>query len=181
MRNVAVFGMMVYAATFLTSCAKEDVTPTPNMVQEQNVTDRKKQAPAVQQPITGTVNDVAFAGTLEISKFVRQGSQVFAVAELTNVAGTSAEALAGQVLRIPVDLLNSSGTCDILFLQLGPLDLNLLGLVVHLDQVTLEITAESGSGNLLGNLLCAIAGLLDNPLANLAGIVNLLNQILAAL
>ena len=46
-------------------------------------------------------------------------------------------------------------------LSLGPLDLNLLGLVVHLDEVDLTIDAESGSGNLLGNLLCAVAGLLE--------------------
>ncbi len=42
----------------------------------------------------------------------------------------------------------------ILNLALGPLDLNLLGLVVHLNQVVLNITAEGGPGNLLGNL-CA--------------------------
>jgi hypothetical protein len=40
--------------------------------------------------------------------------------------------------------LQATGTCDILHLTLGPLDLNLLGLVVHLDQVVLDITAEQG-------------------------------------
>jgi hypothetical protein len=68
--------------------------------------------------------------------------------------------------------------------------LNLLGLVVHLDQVNLDITAEQGSGNLLGNLLCAVAGLLDPPTGGgggggltglLNGIVALLNQILGAI
>jgi hypothetical protein len=59
-------------------------------------------------------------------------------------------------------------------------DLDLLGLVVHLDVVHLNITAEQGPGNLLGNLLCAVAGLLDtNAPAN--QIANLLNQILAIL
>ena len=61
--------------------------------------------------------------------------------------------------------------------QLGPLDLDLLGLVVHLDRVVLDITAESGPGNLLGNLLCAITGLLD-PAGPLGPLVNLLNQLL---
>ncbi|MEU4393228.1 hypothetical protein [Kribbella sp. NPDC023855] len=51
--------------------------------------------------------------------------------------------------------------CPILHLELGPLDLNLLGLHVHLNEVVLDITAIPGPGNLLGNLLCAIAGLLD--------------------
>jgi hypothetical protein len=73
-----------------------------------------------------------------------------------------------------------AATCPILHLELGPLDLDLLGLVVHLDRVVLDITAESGSGNLLGNLLCAVAGLLD-PQGPLNQIVNVLNQLLDAL
>jgi hypothetical protein len=52
-------------------------------------------------------------------------------------------------------------TCDILNLVLGPLDLNVLGLEVHLSRVVLDIVAVTGAGNLLGNLLCAVAGLLD--------------------
>ena len=72
--------------------------------------------------------------------------------------------------------------CDILHLVLGPLDLNLLGLMVHLDRVVLDITAQPGPGNLLGNLLCAVAGLLDNGLQGLLGrLADLLNQILGQL
>jgi len=51
--------------------------------------------------------------------------------------------------------------CDILNLDLGPLDLDLLGLVVDLSPVDLDITGLTGEGKLLGNLLCAITGLLD--------------------
>jgi hypothetical protein len=47
--------------------------------------------------------------------------------------------------------------CSILDLTLGPLDLNLLGLMVHLDQVHLTITADS-DGGILGQLLCGIGG-----------------------
>jgi hypothetical protein len=73
--------------------------------------------------------------------------------------------------------------CDILHLVLGPLDLDLLGLQVHLDKIVLDIVAATGAGNLLGNLLCAITGLLDGgPLAGLLGQLNdLLGQILDAL
>jgi hypothetical protein len=70
--------------------------------------------------------------------------------------------------------------CPILHLELGPLDLNLLGLRVQLNQVVLDITAIPGPGNLLGNLLCAIAGLLDG--VDLSGILgNLLQNLLDAL
>jgi hypothetical protein len=73
--------------------------------------------------------------------------------------------------------------CDILNLVLGPLDLNLLGLEIHLNRVVLDIVAVTGAGNLLGNLLCALVGLLDGgPLAGLlAQLTDLLNQILDAL
>jgi hypothetical protein len=76
----------------------------------------------------------------------------------------------------------SSHGCDILNLDLGPLDLNLLGLQVDLAPVVLDIVAQPGAGELLGNLLCAVAGLLDpgsalgdvldGLLANVAALLN---------
>jgi hypothetical protein len=72
------------------------------------------------------------------------------------------------------------GACDILTLVLSPLHLDLLGLVVDLKQGILTITGQTGAGNLLGNLLCAIAGLLDNNPSG-AGPVQSLNRILRAL
>jgi hypothetical protein len=77
-------------------------------------------------------------------------------------------------------LVDPPATCQILNLTLGPLDLNVLGLMVHLDTVHLAITAQQGSANLLGNLLCAVANLLNGN-ANANAIVSLLNNILAAL
>jgi hypothetical protein len=58
---------------------------------------------------------------------------------------------------------------------------------VHLDTVKLNITAQQGSGNLLGNLLCTVAGLLDNNTGAggltglLQSVASLLNQIIAQL
>ena len=53
---------------------------------------------------------------------------------------------------------------------------------MHLDKVVLNIVAQSGAGKLLGNLLCAVAGLLDGGLNGLLGrITNLLNRILGQL
>jgi len=64
-------------------------------------------------------------------------------------------------------VLPSSST-NILHLSVGPLDLNLLGLNVTLDDcnggpVTVDISATTGSGNLLGNLLSRIVHLADAP------------------
>jgi hypothetical protein len=51
--------------------------------------------------------------------------------------------------------------------------------VVTTNQIVLDITAVPGAGNLLGNLLCDVANLLNNnPTATLVG---LLNQIIAIL
>ena len=75
-----------------------------------------------------------------------------------------------------------TGSCQILALDVGAIHLDLLGLVVDLSPIHLDVTAQSGSGNLLGNLLCAVAHLLDNSNTGVVnGIANLLNQILAAL
>lgn len=97
-------------------------------------------------------------------------------------AESSAAVIQGnQLVTLPVT--QASGSCQILNLVLGPLDLNLLGLKVHLDTVKLDISAQPGSGNLLGNLLCDVAKLLDGGglLSNLTQIVSKLNQILSLL
>ena len=125
----------------------------------------------------------SFQGIFNVTNFVVQNGQLVATGTLTGAVRNATGAIVGtvnQALTLPVNLLDSTGTCEILDLSLGPLDLNLLGLVVHLDEVNLVITAESGPGNLLGNLLCAVAGLLDGtgPLTDLAGLLNRILRIL---
>ena len=138
--------------------------------------------------VTGTLADGtgAVAGTFDVSRFTVQDGQLMAVGTftgtVTDAAGTVVQG--SQQVALPVDVAQSDGSCQILDLVLGPLDLDLLGLEVHLDTVHLNITAQQGPGNLLGNLLCAVAGLLDGPTglnALLEQIARLLNQILGAL
>jgi len=83
----------------------------------------------------------------------------------TSVGSTSAFAVAQQA------------SCGILDLDIGAIHLDLLGLVVDLAPIHLDITAVSGAGNLLGNLLCAVAGLLD-PNGFLNGLIGTLTQLL---
>jgi hypothetical protein len=74
--------------------------------------------------------------------------------------------LLNEVLaRITAASAVAQASCDILNLALGPIDLNLLGLQVELDDcaggpVTVDVTAEPGA--LLGDLLCGLSGILDN-------------------
>lgn len=51
----------------------------------------------------------------------------------------------------------AGAVCPILNLILGPLHLNLLGLIVDLNQVHLTITADP-NGGVLGSLFCSLAG-----------------------
>jgi hypothetical protein len=124
--------------------------------------------------VTGTLaNGLPVAGTYTITGFKVIKGVLNAVGTLNIVGFDSFSNVA-----IPVTDMN--GTCDILTLDLGPVHLDLLGLVVDLNAIHLTITAEQGSGNLLGNLLCAVAGLLDGS-GTLTQIAGLLNQILALL
>jgi hypothetical protein len=135
----------------------------------------QRNAGGVTVPVTGTNG---FTGSFTIQQFVTQGQQLLAVGTLVGTIGGTA--IAVTTIRLPVDLTNTTGSCEILHLVLQGITLDLLGLQVTLSEVILDITAQAGAGNLLGNLLCAIAGLLDagGPLNQL---VQLLNQLLAAL
>jgi hypothetical protein len=155
--------------------------------------------PALSLPISGTFVDAAggagtFSGTFKLTRFEASGSQLLANGYLTGTLTDSLGVPVGSVVRsvsIPVDLAASSAassverrrsvatnaTCDVLNLVLGPLHLDLLGLTVDLNQVVLDIAAQTGAGNLLGNLLCAVVSLLDGAGA-LVDIAHLLNQIL---
>ncbi|MFL6013240.1 MAG: hypothetical protein ACJ74P_02880, partial [Gaiellaceae bacterium] len=115
-------------------------------------------------PITGTVGNLTYSVTPTITGFVNQGG---ALAVTGNLVGTVTNTATGittpinQAFTALVTNALATGSCTILDLTLGPLHLNLLGLVVDLNQVHLTINAVPGPGNLLGTLLCAIAGLLD--------------------
>jgi hypothetical protein len=105
-------------------------------------------------------------------------TRTFAVLRTVRVRSVEGVPLNGAAAR----QVQAAPACDVLNLVLGPLDLDLLGLQVSLNRVVLNIVAQSGAGNLLGNLLCAVAGLLDGGLQGVLGrVVRLLNRILARL
>lgn len=66
---------------------------------------------------------------------------------------------------------NSTSTVPILDLQLAPIHLDLLGLTVDTSKICLDVTAQTGQGKLLGNLLADVANLLNGgtSLANILG------------
>jgi hypothetical protein len=122
--------------------------------------------------LVGTVGGNPISGTLDVTQFVNEAGTLNAVGTLTT--------LLGDVFDFVAEVVGATGDCEILDLTLGPITLDLLGLVVTTNAIHINITAESGPGNLLGNLLCAVANLLNGggPLGALSG---LLNRILALL
>lgn len=133
----------------------------------------------LQIPVNYSDATGSFAGNFVLERFATQGGELVAIGELTGTV-TNAAGVNQIAEDLTLSVLQVTATCDILHLELGPLDLDLLGLVIHLDRIVLDIDAESGPGNLVGNLLCGIAGLLDGN-APLNFIANLLNQLLALL
>jgi hypothetical protein len=160
-------------------------------------------ASAAQQPATtpltkkvAVTGTKGFTGTYTIDRFTSRNGKLVAVGTLKgkmrkkgatlrvtrkNVvmpaaatgAGPATPAKAAQVPPIP-------GACQVLNLVLGPINLNLLGLVVRTNQINVRIDAVPGAGNLLGNLLCAITGIL-NPTGALGQLTGAINNLAAAL
>lgn len=184
------------------------LTPGSAPAQARSVSDRavtSHQSAVVERPVLssdfgtarsrveGTWRNGTVRGWFVPRRFETQSGKLFAIGRLHailerqdgTVRAEENKRIRIKVKRIQGEQLGGPGarqlaTCDILRLVLGPLDLDLLGLQVHLNRVVLTIVAESGPGNLLGNLLCAIAGLLDNN-GVLRQISQILNSILAIL
>lgn len=133
--------------------------------------------------VTATINETVsgvgtFAGSFTPTGFGTQDGNLtvtgLVTGTFTNLAGVATPV--SQTVTTTVEAGTSNAACDIINLDLGPLNLNVLGLVVDLNQVQLDITAVPGAGNLVGNLLCAVAGLLDGNATS--GLANLLNRVL---
>lgn len=129
--------------------------------------------------INQTIADVGtFVGAFTPTSFTTQNGQL----AVTGLVEGTLTTLTGEVVNVSetvttvVTDATANNACTVLTLDLGPLHLDLLGLVVDLNQVELDITAVPGSGNLLGNLLCAVAGLLDQ--GEVSGLAALLNRLL---
>ena len=107
---------------------------------------------ALDLPVTGTLPDGrTFTGQLsQLAVSVVNGVPMLS----GMIAGTGLP-VAGTPFTTAIS--SAQATCRVLTLNLQPLNLDLLGLVVNLDEVNLVIDAVQGPGNLLGNLLCDLA------------------------
>jgi hypothetical protein len=125
-------------------------------------------------PVTGTGGGAVFSGTFKLQKFATQDGALVATGVLSGVVTTAAGATTSVLRTVTLPAAVGETTCQILHLDLGPLTLDLLGLQIDLSRIVLDITAQAGAGNLLGNLLCGVVNLLNDP----TGLARLLNSIL---
>jgi hypothetical protein len=165
------------------SCSDKGPTEANNLSDTQNApsTAQAARGPLVIPNVSGTQTDGGtFTGTLTITQITRDAAgNLSATGTLTGVSSTL-----GTITRsftTSLDISQATRTCRILHLDVGPIALDLLGLQVNLSRIVLDITAVAGSGNLLGNLLCAVAHLLDQNPINLTALDQLLQQINAIL
>ena len=163
MKRLAAATLLMFATTVAAAPLSAAAAPAP--------------PPGLSVPITGTGAGGTFTGVFDLQRFAVEDGAVVATGVLTGTVTTAAGVVTSIVRTITLPVAVGETTCQILHLDLGPLALDLLGLQINLSRVVLDITAQAGAGNLLGNLLCAVAGLLDNP----SGLARLLNQILGAL
>jgi len=134
---------------------------------------------ALTVPISTTQSGGVLSGVFTITGFaLNEAGQLVANGTFTGTA--AGQTLTDEISSVVVTTAATGATCPILDLTLGPLHLDLLGLVVDLNQVHLTITAQQGPGNLLGNLLCSVAHLLDSGGTNTAiqNLLNILNGLL---
>jgi hypothetical protein len=146
-------------------------------------------------PISGAVKGGGtFAGTLSVLKFSEQDGHVVAIGTVTGSVtsregGPLLTALAGP-MSFPVQLSPGSAaptsgaqvtapaaTCQVLHLDVGAVSLNVLGLQVTTQPISIDVSGTSGGTNVLGQLLCTIL----QTVGNVVGLVNLLNQLLGVL
>lgn len=116
--------------------------------------------------VSGAVRGDDFTGAFVLLRFVVENGQLFAAGALTDVPNVGST----DTVRIPVTTV--TGTCEMLRLDLGPIDLTLDGAPVHVNEFGVHFSAAGGGP--LRESLCSIA----NALGDVNSLVRLMSQLL---
>jgi hypothetical protein len=140
--------------------------------------------PSTRRPtISGAFIDAAngvgaFSGNLALTRFEMRQRSLVVVGTLSGVLAESNGRIIGRVNQeVVLPVSGVTGTCQLLHLEIGPLDQKFLGVRVQLENSALGITAREGPDRAL---LCSTADLLGtNP--TLESLATKLNAVLARL
>jgi hypothetical protein len=127
--------------------------------------DRERNTTVVRPMINGSFIDAAggegaFGGNFALARFEVQQGFLVAVGTLTGTLANSTGTIVGRVqeqVAVPTVVVRS--TCQLLHLDVGPLDFAASGLQVHVDKNSLGITRRDGASSTFGDLLCSTARL----------------------
>ncbi len=143
-------------------------------------------AAPLQLPVTSAAG--TFSGTFSINRFEVRDNAVVAVGVVTGSIAGAASVLVGEVAA-PVTVGAASApaaasraavaqplaTCQVLHLDIGAINLNVLGVMVATQPISIDLSGDSAAP--LGNLVCTI----ESTLNDVVGLVGLLNQLLGVL
>jgi hypothetical protein len=136
-----------------------------------------------------------FSGTLSIERFAVRGDGVVAIGMVAGRVFDKSGAPIGSAvigqMELPVNVgpgpsavtaaptssaavQPQATTCGVLHLDVGAVNLNLLGLQVATQPVTIDLSAVSGGTDVLGHLICTVLSTLNN----VVGLVDVLNNLL---
>jgi hypothetical protein len=129
----------------------------------------------------------SFTGTFSINRFEVRDNAVVAVGIVRgSLAGTGSVMLGEVAAPVTIGAANAraaasnaavaqQATCQVLHLDIGAINLNVQGLIVTTQPISIDISGDSAAP--LGNLVCTI----QSTLNNVVGLVDLLNQLLGLL
>ena len=103
------------------------------------------------------------------------GTALTEVALPVNVGPARQGAAASNALAAQQPAAQQQATCTALNLSIGTTNLNLLGLTVAMQPISIDISGDSSAP--LGNLVCTALSTVNN----VVGLVGILNQILSTL
>ena len=161
---------------------------------DQEKKEHKKKEASLQLPIAGSfAGGGTFAGTFSIQKFAVRDGQAVAIGFVrgaATIAGTPLGTVLAGPISLPVHVeaggpivttaavgaaVVAQATCQVVHIELGAVNLNVLGLIVTTQPIVLDLSGDTAGP--LGNLVCTLLELLNNVI----GLVDLLNQILGLL
>lgn len=176
------FAALVLPLALGLACAEHPASPdSPLMQQNREGTGLiLESVTGVSLPLLGQLGDVVIDQVVLtnfalVENVVGQvvGVEVEGVLQLTGgVLGS--EVVSEDFVTIVQVTSSGFGQCDIVTLDLGPIDINLL--VAQVDVPAATVTGR-GSG-LVGNLLCALGQLLNPVTSGVRGVVQALNQLI---
>lgn len=119
----------------------------------------------------GVEGEQVVNGVFTVQRFVHEGARIIAIGRVIATTADSEGNVQNFVTQTRLPVLPSTtrgDVCTTLHIELGPLDVELRGRRLQLDQIATEITAQSvditsatGPDNRLASQLCSIGGLLD--------------------